>query len=182
MYIICMFPPSILPSLSTVDVSSERPLSCIPLPSIGITQSLRCRVREPPYTHSLPKERNVRLSPHFTHASITHNKLSAQLDWHISLFFLSNRCFFARFSKCSCSRKGVLLSVICPFHTIGMSIIRNRMFFSVIYVHFLPLCVFRYLLTIHCFPLFGCLLFAHLHNIFHIRWSIVLKDFLAQVA
>ena len=46
-----------------------------------------CRVREPPCSHSLPKERNVRLLPHSAHASITHNNLSAQLDWNISLFF-----------------------------------------------------------------------------------------------
>ena len=43
---------------------------------------LRCRVRDKPYGYSLPKERNVRLSPHSAHVSITHNIPFARLDWN----------------------------------------------------------------------------------------------------
>lgn len=43
---------------------------------------LFCRVRDKPYGYSLPKERNVRLSPHSAHVSITHNIPFARLDWN----------------------------------------------------------------------------------------------------
>ena len=57
-------------------------IKCTVLFSICFHRLLRCRVRDKPYGYSLPKERNVRLSPHSAHVSITHNIPFARLDWN----------------------------------------------------------------------------------------------------
>ena len=57
---------------------------------------------------------------------------------------------------------------------------QKSMFLSVLKLQFLPLWYFQYLLTIQPLGLFGCLLFAHLHSISHVVWSIFAKISLAH--